>query len=211
MHPFLSRLGVDQQVQEFFEPFYRIDELGNLLFDYGDGAEHFGFAFHKVPLSPNFWMAGNRNFQQVRQVVICASAMEAVSWLNNKQSAFRLFDGLLLLSAGAAVRDVHGHWLRKHLPNKEFRLVFGRDLLGRMADLKLAAAIRGWPLELYQDGESITVNFRSRLFSFSQEAFSLNAFEKAAKCRLGIACDKPNGCDSYFDLLKANAFSTSNS
>jgi hypothetical protein len=117
----------------------------------------------------------------------------------------------LLLSAGAAVRDVHGRWLRKHLPNKEFRLVFGRDLLGRMAGLKLAAAIRGWPLELYKEGESITVNFRSRIFSFSQEAFSLNAFEKAAKCRLGVACDKPNGYDSYFDLLKAKAFPTTNS
>ena len=211
MHPFLSRLDLDQQVQEFFEPFYRVDDPGNLLFDYGDGIEHFGFAFHKVPLSQNFWMAGNRNFPQIRQVVICSSAMEAVSWLNNKQSAFRLFDGLLLLSAGAAVRDVHGRWLKKHLWNKEFRLVFGHDLLGHMADLKLAAAIRGWPLELYQDGESITVNFRSRLFSFSQETFSLNAFEKSAKCRLGIACDKPNGYDSYFDLLKANAFPTSNS
>ena len=119
--------------------------------------------------------------------------------------------GLLLLSAGAAVRDVHGRWLKKHLWNKEFRLVFGHDLLGRMADLKLAAAIRGWPLEMYHDYNTITVNFRSHLFSFRQESFSLNAFEKVAKCRLGIACDKPNGYDSYFDLLKANAFPTSNS
>ena len=210
MHPFLSRLGVEQQVQEFFEPFYRVDDLGNLRFDYGDGAEHFGFAFHKVPLSQNFWMAGNPNFPQVRQVVICASAMEAVSWLNNKQSAFRFFDGLLLLSAGAAVRDVHGHWLRKHLPNKEFRLVFGRDLLGRMADLKLSAAIRGWPLELYQDGENVMVCFRSGVYSFSPDRFSLNAFEKAAKIRFGIPCDKPKGYDNYFDLLKAEAFPNSN-
>jgi hypothetical protein len=210
MHPFLSRLDVEQQVQDFFEPFYRSDDVGNLLFDYGDGLEHYGFAFHKVPLSQNFWMAGSRNFSQVRSVILCTSAMEAVSWLKNKQTAFGSFNGLLLLSVGAAVREEHGHWLSKYLRNKQFRLVFGRDLLGRMADVKLAAAIRGWPLEIYHDNESITVNFRSRVFSFGQYSFSLNSFEKAAGYRFGIPCDKPKGYDNFFDLLKASAFPTPN-
>lgn len=210
MHPFLTRLGVGLEVQVFFEPFFRVDDLGNLLFDYGDGVEHFGFAFHKVPVSKNFWMAGNRIFSQVRQVVICASAMEAVSWLKNKQTAFGSFDGLLFLSVGAAVRDAHGIWLNKNLRSKDFRLVFGRNLLGRVADLKLAAAICSWPLEIYHDNDRLAVSFRSRVFSFSQENFSLNAFEKAAKCRFGISCDKPKGYNSYFDLLKASAFPTSN-
>ena len=210
MHPFLTRLGVAQQVQDFFEPFFRVDDLGNPLFDYGDGVEHFGFAFHKVPVSKNFWMAGCRSFSQVRQVIICASAMEAVSWLKNKQTAFGSFDGLLLLSVGAAVRNEHGKWLNRNLRNKELRLVFGSDLLGRVADLKLAAAIHGWPLEIYHDNDRLSVSFRSQVFSFSQENFSLNAFEKAAKYRFGIPCDKPKGYDSYFDLLKACAFPTSN-
>lgn len=210
MYPFLTRLGIEPKVQDFFAPYFREDELSNLLFDYGDGVEHFGFAFHKVPLSQNFWMAGNRNFSQIRQVVVCASAMEALSWLKNKQAALSLWDGLLFLSAGVRVLPVHARWLAVHLPAKEFRLVFGRDLLGRMAELKLAAAVRGWPLELYQDGERIIVSFRSRVFSFSPESFSLNAFEKAAKRRFGIPCDKPKDYDSYFDLLKANAFPTSN-
>ncbi len=210
MHPFLTRLGVDLQVQQFFEPYFRTDETGNLLFDYGDGLEHFGFAFHKVPLSQNFWMAGNRNFSQVRQVVICASAMEAVSWLKNKQAAFSSWEGLLFLSAGTAVQSVHGQWLHSHLHNQEFRLVFGRDLLGRIADLKLAAAIRGWPVEIYHDCENILVSFRSRAFSFNQDAFSLHAFEKAAKCRFGVPADKPKGFNNYFDMVKASAFPTSN-
>jgi len=206
MHPFLSRLGVEPVIQEFFEPFYRADEFGNLLFDYGDGMEHFGFAFHKVPLSRNFWMAGNRNFSQVRQVVICASAMEAVSWLKNKQAALSLWESLLFLSGGVRLLPAHSLWLTTHLQAKEFRLVFGRDLLGRMAELKLAAAIRNWPLEIYDGGDCILVSFRSRTFCFSQEKFSLNAFEKVANCRLGIRCDKPKGYDSFFDLIKANAF-----
>jgi len=210
MHPFLTRLGIDLQVQQFFEPFYKTDEISNLVFDYGDGLEHFGIAFHKVPLSQNFWMAGNRNFSQVRQVVICASAMEAVSWLKNKQASFSSWEGLLFLSAGAAVQSVHGQWLHQHLHNQEFRLVFGRDLLGRISDLKLAAAIRGWPVEIYHDCENILVSFRSRAFSFNQDAFSLHAFEKAAKCRFNVPADKPKGFNNYFDLIKASAFPTSN-
>lgn len=208
MHPFLTRLGVEEQVQEFFEPFYRADDLGNLFFDYGDGLEHFGFAFHKVPLSQNFWMAGNRNFSQVRSVILCASALEAISWLKNKQAAFGSFDGLLFLSVGAAVRDAHGIWLNKNLRSKDFRLAFGHDLLGRMADLKLAAAIRGWPLAIYHEDDKLLVGFRSRVFSFSQENFSLNAFEKAAKYRFGIPCDKPKGYDNFFDMIKASIFPT---
>ncbi|BAU55644.1 hypothetical protein [Mucilaginibacter gotjawali] len=206
MHPFLTRLGIEPEVQAFFEPFYRADELRNLLFDYGDGVEHFGFAFHKVPFSQNFWMAGNRNFRQVRQVVICASAMEAVSWLKNKQAAFPFFDGLLFLSAGVYPLPVHYRWIADHLSVKEFRLVFGRDLTGRVADLKLAAGIRQWPVEIYHHDDKIVVSFRSEVFFFSQETFSLNAFEKAAKYRFGIPADKPKGFDSYFDQLKANAF-----
>jgi hypothetical protein len=210
MHSFLTRLGVDMQVQQFFEPFFRTDHLGNLLFEYGDGVEHFGFSFHKVPVSQNFWMAGNRNFSQIRQVVICASAMEAVSWLKNKQTAFSNWDGLLMLSIGAAARPVHLRWLTQNLRNKEFRLVFGRDLLGRLTDLKLAAAIRGCPLEIHIENEQVVICFRSRHFSFSQEVFSLSAFEHAAKYRFGISADKPKDFDSYFDLLKATAFPLTN-
>lgn len=211
MHPFLTRLAVGAAVQDFFEPFYRNDEQGNLIFDYGDGVEHFGFAFHKIPVSRNFWMAGNRNFSQIREVVICCSAMEAVSWLKNKQSVFQEYDNLLLLSAGTVVRDEHSQWLGKAFVNKDFRFVFGHDLPGRIADLKLAAGIRRWPLKLYLDNNDITVSFRSRCFSFSQDTFSLSAFEKAAKFRFGVTCDKPGAYNSYFDLLKASAFFTSNS
>ena len=208
MHPFLTRLGMEADVQAFFEPFYRADPLGNLLFDYGDGLEHFGFSFHKVPLSQNFWMAGNRNFSQVRQVVICASAMEALSWLKNKQTAFGCLDGLLLLSAGCRICPAHCRWLNKNLPEKKYHFVFGRDLLGRITELKLAAGLRGRALEIYHHENRVSVNFRSRVFSFSPENFSLRAFETVSKYRFGVCCDKPKGYDNYFDLLKASAFPT---
>jgi len=206
MHAYLTRLGIRPEVQIFFRPFYRSDDLGNLVFAYGQALEHFGFAFHRVPMTDGFWLGGNLHFSQVRLVILSASALDAVSWLNKKAAAFPQSENLLFVSMGAGVSDAQLLWMRKHLAGKQFRLLFGRDVLGRMADLKLAAAIKGWPLSVYLGaGEQVTVSFRSRIFSFRQENFTLSAFEKAAGIRFGVATDKPKVHNSFFDELKAEA------
>jgi len=205
MHPFLSRLRVKPEVQKFFKPHYTLDKLGNLVFPYGDLLEHFGFAFHRVPVSEYLWIAGNTNYSQVRQVIICSSAMEAISWLNKNYYSFPNTDNLLFLATGAGVQTGHISWIKAHLHRKNFCMVFGSDLLGRIADLKMATGIRSWPVEIYHENHKITVSFRSWTFLFDHEKFSLNAFEKAAGYRFHIPAHKPKGFDSFFDELKANA------
>lgn len=206
MHPYLTRLGVRPEVQRFFRPFYQVDAIGNLLFAYGEESEHFGFAFHKVPVTDGFWLAGNLQLSQVRLVILSASALDGVSWLNKKLPAFPHCENLLFLSLGAGIREVQLSWIWDHLAGKEFRLLYGRDLLGRMADLKLAATIKGWPLSVYLgEGEQVIVDFRSRHFSLGQENFSLSVFEKTAGVRFGVAADKPKIHNSFFDELKAKA------
>lgn len=206
MHAYLTRLGVRSEVQRFFRPFYTSDTLGNLVFTYGGDAEHFGFAFHRVPVTDTIWLAGNLQFSQVRMVILSASALDAVSWLNKKLPAFPQTENLLFLALGAGVSDAQLLWIRAHLECKAFRLLFGRDVLGRIADLKLAAAIKGWPLSVYlSEGEQMAVSFRSRIFSFSQENFSLAVFERVAGVRFGVATDKPKVHNTYFDELKAEA------
>ena len=204
MHPFLDRLNVPRQVQEFFYPFFGTDEFGNLLFPYGDADEHFGFAFHRVPASENFWMAGNPNLSQVADVIICGTAMDAVAWLKKNYYSFPYLQNLLFLSVGAGLKQTHIAWIYMRLKSKRFRLLFGRDILGRITDLKLAAGIRGAALEIYNDGnERIAVHFRSKTFLFSQESFSLNAFEKASGFRFNLSCQKPRAHNSFFEELLA--------
>jgi hypothetical protein len=206
MHAYFTRLGIRPEVQRFFRPFHGVDETANLLFVYGEEAEHFGFAFHKVPVTDGFWLAGNLHFSQVRLVILSASALDAVSWLNKKGATFPQTENLLFVSLGAGVSDVQLLWMRKHLAGKQFRLLFGRDLLGRMADLKMAAAIKGWPVSVYLGaGEQVVVCFRQHHFFFRQENFSLAAFEKAAGIRFGVATDKPKVHNSFFDELLAEA------
>jgi|GEM_PF-1056650 len=206
MHPYLTRLGIMPEVQMYFRPFYVSDALGNLVFPYGEDLEHFGFAFHRVPATDAFWMAGNLHFRQAGLVILSASALDAIAWLNKKLDSFPQTGNLLFLSLGAGISGAQLHWIRAHLQGKSFRVIFSRDVLGRMADLKLAAGIRGWPLSVYGgDDERVVVNFRAKLFSFSQENFSLAAFERAAGIRFAIAALKPKYYNSFFEELKAEA------
>jgi hypothetical protein len=209
MHPYLTRLGISPEVQEYFRPFYFSDDSGNLLFNYGDGQEHYGFAFHHIPVSDHFWMAGNLELLQVRHVILSDSALDALSWLNKKAIFLSGLDNLLFLSVGAGIRQSHLHWISKQLNGKACTLIFSNDLLGRIADLKLAAVLRKHPVNVYIDGnEQVIISFRSRTHYFGQDSFSLNAFEKAAKYRFGICTDKPKNHLTFFDELKADALNT---
>ncbi|WP_426584212.1 hypothetical protein [Mucilaginibacter sp. R-33] len=206
MHPYLTRLGIRPEVQRFFRPFYSSDGLGNLVFSYGEAAEHFGFAFHRIPVTDEFWLAGNLTFSQVWMIILSGSALDALSWMNKKMAGFPQIGNLLFLSLGAGMSEAQLLQIRSSLGGKQFRLLFGRDLLGRIADLKVAAGIKGCPLSVYLDeSEQVVVSFRSRNFAFSQEQFSLSAFERAAGVRFGMATDKPKGYLTFFDELKAEA------
>ena len=208
MHPYLTRLGIRPEVQDFFSPFFSSDQAGNLVFSYRDSMEHFGFGFHRVPVSNHLWIAGNNNFFLIRHVVICASAMDAIAWLNLNYYTFLDLDNLLFLSLGASLKAPHIQWISENLPGKTFTLIFSKDILGRLADLKIAAGIRRMPVAVYLSEKKVLVSFRFRDYAFQPEGFSLNAFEKAAKYRFHISTGKPKAFDCYFDQLKANLFPT---
>lgn len=206
MHPYLTRLGIRPEVQRYFRPFFRADEFGNLIFPYGDDREHFGFAFHRVPITDECWLAGNLHYAQVRLVILSASALDAVSWLNKKYYSIPFAQNLLFISLGAGISEAQLYWLKEELKGKKYQFIFTNDLLGRMADLKVAAAIRGWRTSVYVAAdEKIAVSFRAANFLFSQGAFSLSAFEQAAGVRFGIPAIKPKLHISFFDELKAEA------
>lgn len=207
MHPYLTRLGVSVQVQQFFAPFYAADDAGNLCFRYGEEIEHFGFAFHRIPVSPDLWVAGNLNFSQIRQVIICGSALDAVSWLNKKAAYLSQTENLLFLSTGASLQRRHITWVNEQLHKKQFCMIYSNDLIGRLTSLKMAAGLKRLHLEIYiQDKGKLLIIFRSKMFSFRQENFSINAFQKAAKFRFGMRSDIAVGHLSFFDELKAHAF-----
>lgn len=206
MHPYLTRLGVREEVQQFFHPFYHADASGDLVFPYGNDLEHYGFAFHRIPDSEQLWVAGSTNFRLIRQVFFCTSALEAIAYLSIRFPAFRNLDNLLFLAAGARPVAEQLNWVNSNLAGKKLCLIFGKDILGRVCDLKIAAGISRTPVAVFISGGNVHVNFRFSNYIFPGQDFSLNAFERKSGYRFHIAAQKPAAFDSYLDQLKANNF-----
>jgi hypothetical protein len=201
MHPYLTRLGIRQEVQEFFAPYYG-DEVGNLLFNYGDAAEQFGFAFHRIPVSENCWLAGNLNFNMVSRVLICSSAMEAISFYHFKYAVYPHSDNLLFLSLGMRPNTSQFRWISANLPGKEYFLVFGNSLLDKAAELKTAAALLKVPLIISVIADEVNIHFRLKEYVIPLTAFSLSSFEKLSGYRFKIKTARSKNGDSYFEQLK---------
>lgn len=206
MHPYLERLGIRSDVQEFFAPFYDADEAGDLCFSYGNDFEHYGLGFHRVPLSFGFWLAGNLCFAQVGTLIICASAMEALAWLELNWHRIADSFSLLFFSAGPSFSDEHVCWLRRHFSGKRIVVALGNDLLGRLSAAKMAAGICGLNLQIaYLSEEKIQILFRGETYIFSPENLSLNALEKLSGFRYRVIISTPKNHNSFFEQLKAAA------
>jgi len=206
MHPYLTRLGVRLEVQEFFSPFLYSDEFGDLYFPYSVGAEHYGLGFHRLPLSCGCWLAGNLELMQVSQVIVCASAMEAVAWLALHAHEFADWHSLLFFSAGGAVHPEHIHWLRENCRDKRVFFACGNDLLGRLSVLKLAAGLCGFTLQVRcLAEEKVQIRFRGQDYLFSPENLSIHALEKVSGFRFRVVTSAAKNYNSFFEQLKAAA------
>jgi hypothetical protein len=207
MHPYLIKLGVPFPVQEFFEPAYRTDKHGNLLFDYSDGSENYGLAWHRLPSSDGFWMAGQTQLQMAGHVIITTSAMEAIAYLSLNFNVLRNNGALLFLAIGSGLTLAQMVWIMQNLRAKYVGLVFENNLLGSITELKIAAGIRKIPVAIFNEpGEKIRVSFRFNDYLFGYDEFSLNRFEKVSGFRFGCRTAKSKTHISFLEQLKSTAF-----
>src|ERR1700744_1744799 len=201
MHPYLTRLNILAEVQDFFSPFHDTDGRGNLCFNYGNDTEIYGLAYHRVPATSQCWIAGPRNFALVRQVIICSSAMEAFAWLTCHINAYRSLDYLLFIATGSRITHEKLTWVRNELPGHKYGLLFGNDLLGKICDLKAAAALHGLAVKISGEQNGLSIHFRYRCFRMDHQLFSLNAFSRLSGFRFGVQTLKPAHYCNWLDQL----------
>ncbi|HVW15839.1 MAG TPA: hypothetical protein VHB54_18555 [Mucilaginibacter sp.] len=206
MHPFLTKLGIRTEVQEYFAPWYDTDPSGNLVFPYGRQYEIYSMAFHAIPTTESCWQVGNSDLACIREVFICGSAMEAITWLHIHYSAFTGTDTLLFLSTGNKPGPEHFRFLADKAKSRRISLLFGNDLLGKVCDLKTAAELHRQPAAVSAGDEQATVIFRNKNYTFSYDTFSLNAFEKASNYYFKLRTLKPKGFNTWLDLLESRTF-----
>jgi hypothetical protein len=186
MPAILDQLGVPGDVRLFFEPYY--ENAGDyLLFPFGDEQEVFSMDLHRVPTAVHPWVAGDGDL-----AFFSFSAMEAIAFLSCYAYAYPDFHQLRFIATGNYLGELA-------MSGRKITLLFGRDILGRLADIKLSAALRGKDAALAYCGEE---RFDIGGHFFAEGKISLNAFEKAAGIRSGIRTCKPKGFNTFLEQLK---------
>jgi len=192
MNAYLTKLGVPSKIQQFFA-------VGEPIFDFGNESECFSETTHRVPVTNNLWMAGD---VLARQVIITFSAMEAVALLTLNQTNYPNYNELLFIATGARVGNGQLKWIKQNLKGREFTLAFGNELIGRLTDIKVAAAIRSKSVRLAFEDGNVIAWLKEKKIAFQEDKLSLHAFETAFGVRTTIRTCKPLNQLTFLDELK---------
>ena len=195
MNPVLAQLGVPEAVQDFFN-------VGELLFNYGGHFEHFYPAFHRIPTTTNLWLAGK---DLSREVIITATAMEAIAYLSVNLHRYPDLNALTFIAIGNLPHPAQLKWIISHYPKRKYTLVFGKDLLGRLADIRVAAGLKNKAIRLLRSDSKIQISCNNQQYVFDPDNLSLSSFEKVSGLRTGYRTAKPKDFDTYLDQLKYHA------
>ncbi|MBE9599910.1 hypothetical protein [Pedobacter sp. MC2016-24] len=204
MSSVLTELGIKDEVQFFFQDNFTVDANGMLTFDYGQHTELFGREFHRVPVTDQVWMAGDQTLNHVRTIVVCSSAIDAITFLSVNLASYQRIEQVLFISVGLMVRQSHIELIRSISNRRKICLVMPRHVIGCVADIKLATAIRGHESVIRRSiNNVINIEFRNQSYSFGSDELSLSAFEKKTKFRSHIRTYKPRHVISFLNLAQS--------
>jgi len=193
MNPLLTELGIPLEIQTFFGV---TDELS---FSYGDQYERYGPGFHIVPSTQNIWVAGLLN---ALHLIITYSVMEAMAFITLNRHRFPRLEQITFVAIGNRHHVEQSDWIREHFPGRKVTLVFGKDLIGHITDIKLAAAIKGIPLRIISNHDEIHIYRGKCLQVFNQDQVSLHTFQETFNIRPRFRTEKPVRALTFLDQLK---------
>jgi hypothetical protein len=197
MGSFLERLDIRPKVQSFFKPYLSKSKTGETLVFKHDGYfEQAGQSFHRIPITEAIWIAGDP--EAATDLFICASAMDAIAWLN--LSHHRKFNHLSFIALGAVPYKSHAETIRNYTPKKKLHFLFSNNDLGAICDLKLASYIRNKPLKISYKENLFKVFFENEYYELQN--LSLNALEKASGYNFHIRTHKPKKASTYYEQLR---------
>lgn len=124
---------------------------------------------------------------QATHVVFCPSIEMFNRFLHQHHSSFPDRRKLLCIPVDSSPAREKIKYCMPHIKNKKIILLMPDDLLGRVADIKIAVWLKNHDVGLtyYQPG-TIQVAFKNKTYHFPEHKISLSAFEKASGFRSKI-------------------------
>lgn len=196
MNPILTGLGIPSEIQAFFSA------TADLSFYYGDQYERYGKRFHIVPSTQNLWFAGTQN---ATHLIITYSVMEAMAFITFNRHRYPRMEQLAFIAIGNKLHAEQGDWIRQSFLGRKVILVFGKDMVGQITDIKLTAAIKNIPIRILYNDRGIHIYCKNCWKVFSQELISLHAFQEAFGIRPRFRTGKPVQSLTFLDQLKHDA------
>lgn len=193
MNALLTRLGIPPEVQAFFKV------SAELRFSYGDQQERYCDGLHIVPATQNLWLAGRHS---ATHVIITHSAMEAMAFITLNRHRYPRLEQLAFVAIGNRWCPEQGHWIRQNFKKRKFTLVFGKDLIGHITDIKLTAGIKNLTVRISYSENGILIWRGKQLHIFDQEQLSLHAFQEAFGIRPRFRTGKPVKSLTFLEQLK---------
>lgn len=203
-------LGLRPEVTDFFSPFLQSTH-DRLSFTYGNAAkEYWSPELHRIPVTEEVWLAGATYPDLITDLYIGYSAADLLCFTSQRsQGLLRHPEQQAFAALGLLPTVPQVSYLKALFPFARWHLLFGPDLLGKIADASIAAWIKTNRVSFRLTGNRIAARYRDKLFHFEPHNFSLHRFEVSTGMRSGIRTHKPpRGYLSFIDLQKMNSHDT---
>jgi hypothetical protein len=194
--------GLKPEVIELFTPFFKYAD-GRLIFNYGNaGFESWAPEWHHVPSTLEIWLAGGNYPNLIADLYISNSAAELLSF--SSQRSFNLLkhpEQMAFVAVGLRPSAAHVNALKTAFPFARWHLLFGPDLLGRVADAAIASWYKGRSVSFRLSKEQVIISYCGKSFVLESGMFSLSRFERLTALRAGMRTHKPpRGLPSFIAL-----------
>jgi len=204
-------VNIKPEVADFFKPFFQIGNNGGLVFSYGQNSfEYWTPGIHRVPTTQGIWFGGGICPEIITDLFIAYSAADILCFASQQSQYLlnhpeqRAFAAIGLLPAANQIQ-----LLKATFPFARWHLLFGPELLGRIADGCIAAWYKGYSVSFRVTGKGVRTKYRNQLFYFDAGKLSLHRFELVTGLRTGLRTHKPpTGFNSFLAYQNMIAYDT---
>lgn len=148
------------------------------------------------------WIAlFSTDFQQVKNVFIAESAIDAISFYELHQSEIDFSDSCFC-SVGGYITENQINNILTAFPKAQIHTCFDSDLAGILYDIRVHSALMNYKISLKKENENILFQVNEKTFLIPCESVSLEEFSKKMNDIILMKIYKPQNGKDFNEVLK---------